>query len=171
MINIIAHTNGKYAVTDKGEVISYLVNPHGKFLKQYISEGGYLHVCLKMDTGKFVNQYVHRLVAEAFIPNTNNLPCVNHIDCNPANNCVDNLEWCDWKYNNNFGEHNKKLAAGMAKGGKPRRVAKIDDQGNIQAVYYSIKEAARSVDKENWNSIAAQISYICNKKRGHHTAG
>lgn len=42
---------------------------------------------------------VHRLVAEAFIPNPNNYKIVNHKDCNPLNNKVDNLEWCDSKHN------------------------------------------------------------------------
>lgn len=171
MTAIIPHTNGKYAITTKGEVISYLVNPDGKYLHTYLGEGGYLHVCLKMETGKFVNHYVHRLVAQAFIPNPSNLACVNHKDENPANNCVENLEWCDWKYNNNFGAHNKKLALSTKLvGGKPRRIAKLDEQGEIQEVYYSIKEAARSVDNDNWNSIAAQISYVCNNKKGHLTA-
>lgn len=46
---------------------------------------------------------VHRLVAETFIDNPNNLSEVNHIDEDKSNNCVDNLEWCDRKYNNNYG--------------------------------------------------------------------
>lgn len=47
--------------------------------------------------------YIHRLVAQAFIPNPDNLPCVNHKDENPNNNNVDNLEWCTQKYNCNYG--------------------------------------------------------------------
>ena len=53
---------------------------------------------------------VHRLVAEAFIPNPNNLPFVNHKDENPSNNCVDNLEWCTNEYNLNYGNAHKKQA-------------------------------------------------------------
>lgn len=61
---------------------------------------GYLRVMLGRKNGHFL---VHRLVAEAFIPNPDNLPCVNHKDENKLNNRVDNLEWCNYKYNSNYG--------------------------------------------------------------------
>lgn len=65
---------------------------------------GYRQVTLQ--TGeKQVCRRVCRLIAKTFIPNPNNLPCVNHKDENKENDCVKNLEWCTYKYNNNYGDH------------------------------------------------------------------
>ena len=90
----------------------YLIDTNGniynkrtmKKLKDRDNGRGYRAVCLYNSEGKMVHKYVHRLVAETFIPNPNNLPEVNLIDENKANNSVDNLEWCDRKYNNIYGE-------------------------------------------------------------------
>jgi len=76
----------------------------GKTLKAHKMNDGYMRVVLysgKRDKHK--NFPVHRLVASAFIPNPDNLPCINHKDENRSNNCVDNLEWCTHKYNSNYG--------------------------------------------------------------------
>lgn len=62
-------------------------------LAPYVTEKGYLKVGLFKD-GKNHKKRIHRLVAEAFIPNPHNLPQVNHKDGNPKNNSVTNLEWC-----------------------------------------------------------------------------
>lgn len=66
---------------------------------------GYLQVALMAKNGKKKNELVHRLVALAFIDNPNNLPQVNHMDENKVNNCIENLEWCNAKYNSNYGTH------------------------------------------------------------------
>ena len=70
---------------------------------------GYLQVRLFKD-GKSKNYYLHRLVAVAFIPNPDNLPQVNHRNEIKTDNCVDNLEWCDAKYNSNYGTKNQRIA-------------------------------------------------------------
>ena len=69
---------------------------------------GYLHVNLYKN-GTRKSYLVHRLVALSFIENTNNYMEINHIDENKHNNCVENLEWCTRKYNNNYGLHKIKM--------------------------------------------------------------
>ena len=88
----------------------------GRILKSYTYRGGYLFVQLSSN-GKLKHHLVHRLIAQAFIPNPDNLPQINHKDEVKSNNCVDNLEWCDSKYNVNYGtrkirERNTKLKNG-----------------------------------------------------------
>ena len=75
----------------------------GKELKLYKNRNGYLQSALIFN-GKVKLMYVHRIVAEAFLCNPKNLKCVNHKDENKTNNSVENLEWCDYKYNNNYGK-------------------------------------------------------------------
>lgn len=73
----------------------------GRILKQQ-NCGGYKVVPL-CKNGKECQKKIHRLVAEAFIENPNNLPIINHKDENKSNNVVENLEWCNSKYNSNYG--------------------------------------------------------------------
>lgn len=70
----------------------------GTILKPQDNGKGYLRVQLKQD-GRVSRQYVHRLVAMAFIENKECKPCINHIDNNPYNNNVENLEWCTHQEN------------------------------------------------------------------------
>lgn len=102
---------GLYQVSNFGSVKSLNYNHTGKekILSTGKVSGGYLSVQLyKNGKGKMYS--VHRLVAQAFIPNPLNLPQVNHKDENPSNNHVDNLEWCDQKYNNNYGTRLQKVS-------------------------------------------------------------
>ncbi len=68
-----------------------LIKP--KILKAWDNGNGYMVVTISVNK-KRKNKYVHRLVAEAFIPNPENKPQVNHIDNNRSNNIISNLEWC-----------------------------------------------------------------------------
>ena len=74
---------------------------------------GYLKVNLYKNS-KQKRCYIHRLVAQAFIPNPDDLPVINHKDENPSNNCADNLEWCTQEYNTNYGTRNFKIASNQS---------------------------------------------------------
>ena len=80
---------GLYAVTSCGKVWSY---KRKKFLEPWKTHNGYLMVNL-WKNGKGKNHYIHRLVAEAYIPNPENLPDVDHIDNDKTHNYVNNLQW------------------------------------------------------------------------------
>ena len=86
----------------------------GKLLKPQFNNKGYKRVNL-CKNGNINWAFVHRLVAEAFIPNPNNYPVVNHKDENPKNNCVENLEWCTQKYNMNWNGVMKKVGLKLRK--------------------------------------------------------
>ena len=85
----IKNYEGLYAITSCGKVWSYRTK---KFLKPYGNKNGYLRVDLRKDKER--KQFlIHRLVAEAYIPNPNNYDTVDHIDFDRTNNCVNNLQW------------------------------------------------------------------------------
>ena len=99
---------GIYEVSDQGRVKSI---GYGKerILRPVRNNNGYLLVGLRKNREQ--KWYlVHRLVAQAFIPNPDNLPQVNHKDENKTNNSVQNLEWCDRKYNCNYGTRNQRIS-------------------------------------------------------------
>ena len=80
-----------------------------RFVKPSDNGNGYLRFNWKLN-GRSKTVYLHRLVAEYFIPNPNSLNEINHKDENKQNNCVDNLEWCDHKYNCKYGTRNDRSA-------------------------------------------------------------
>lgn len=120
-----------------------------KILKLNKHREGYLYAQLIVD-GKLIPIGIHRLVAMAFIPNPDNLPLINHKDENKENNCVDNLEWCDKNYNNNYGTRNERIS-NAKKDKKPseeaiekhkKKIIQMDLEGNIVKIWDSIKDAA-----------------------------
>lgn len=98
---------GYYQVSNKGRIKGIrLMYQHTeeRILKPFSNQkgSGYLKVKIYKDT-VMKPAYVHRLVANAFLPNPNNYPDINHKDENPHNNSVDNLEWCNESYNMSYG--------------------------------------------------------------------
>lgn len=91
----IKNYEGLYAITSCGKVWSYRKK---KFLEPVISNRGYLIVALYKD-GQYKWYSIHRLVAEAYIPNPDNLPQVDHIDNDKTHNYVNNLQWITNKDN------------------------------------------------------------------------
>ena len=99
---------GLYDVSDQGRVRSLKFGKE-RILKQLRTPKGYLLVGLRKNRERKMCK-VHRLVAQAFIPNPDNLPEVNHKDEDKENNSVQNLEWCDRKYNVNYGTRNDRCS-------------------------------------------------------------
>lgn len=88
-----------YMVSDKGRIMSFK-KKKPSILRTTIQESGYEYVSLSQN-GHCLSRRVHRLVANAFLPNPANLPEINHKDGNPLNNNVTNLEWCSQEFNLN----------------------------------------------------------------------
>lgn len=97
---------GLYQVSNLGRVKSFYTN---RILKCSTHPQGYLTVTLCKDSTKYTKK-IHRLVAQAFIPNPDNKPEVNHIDENKTNNNLSNLEWSTRKENVNHGTRNKRAS-------------------------------------------------------------
>lgn len=97
-------------VNDNGR--KYIKPLKAKQMKQSMHTKGYKTVSLTKD-GKTKGMFVHRIVAEAFIPNEQNLPFVNHKDEDKTNNFVENLEWCTNEYNLNYGTARKRQARAL----------------------------------------------------------
>ena len=95
---------GMYQVSNLGRIksLNYSRTNKEKIMKPSLTTNGYLRVVLRKD-GKSFTRAVHRLVAEAFLPNVDNLEEVNHKDECKTNNSLNNLEWCNRKYNINYG--------------------------------------------------------------------
>lgn len=149
---------GLYQVSNLGRVKSLNFNHTNeeKILKPKKERKGYLRIGIyKNNIQKYYS--VHRLVAEAFLSNTNNFPEVNHRDENKENNCVSNLEWCDKKYNCNYGTRNKRRVEKQSK-----QVFQLDLQGNFIKEWESTMECGRN------GFIQSQISLCCNGKRNKH---
>lgn len=156
-----------YSIWDNGDIYSHfkrydkqwiiLKEPYRK-LKFNKNKKGYLKVCLGIGNNKHKTISVHRLVGLAFIPNPENKPQINHIDCNKENNNVENLEWvtnqenhkhkCDNGLNVvNSGEKHYMKLRGYKEGDHHccKKVYQYDLEGNFIASYKSVTLASKAI--------------------------
>ena len=135
---------GLYEVSSIGRVRSVkrnlVMHPHPR-------RHGYLAVMLYGKGGHKTRNFkqfsVHRLVAEAFIPNPNGLPEVNHIDEDKTNNRVENLQWVSHIDNTNYGTAQKRRAEKLRNGSKSVAIYQYTKDGRLVAVYPSLAEVHR----------------------------
>ena len=120
----------------------------GKILKQFKNNSGYMRVQLCYNH-KSIGKSVHRLVAEAFIDNSNNYKCVNHINGIKTDNRVENLEFCTYSHNNR-----EAFKLGLNKNIK--KVNQYDLQNNFIKQWNCIREAERKL-----NILSSSISRCC----------
>lgn len=150
----IKNYEGLYAITEDGKVWSYRSN---KFLKPKTTSCGYLSVQLSKNS-TIKEYYVHRIVADAFLPNSNNLPQVNHKDEDKTNNTIGNLEFCTAAYNINFGNGHKQSAT------KHKKLVYCVE---LNKTFNSLKEAAEEL--ELWaNNISHCLSGRYSTCGGYH---
>ena len=159
---------GLYKVSDRGNVYSVErigVNGNkigGRMLKPWYDRYGYIRVSLRKN-GIKKNKRVHRLVAEAFIPNPNNLPEVNHMDENKTNNELSNLEWCTRKHNNNHGTIIERSAQARSK-----KVRAVNVETGEVLTFDSTQEAGRKgYSCGNVSQASRGIYYGGNLYRGY----
>lgn len=136
---------GLYQVSNFGNVR----NKKFKILKPRKNKNGYFQVNLSKNN-KHKNYYVHRLVAIMFLKNEYDYPCINHKDENKLNNNINNLEWCSYSYNNNYG---------IMKNLCSKVILQYDKNYNLIKEWNSINEIER-----NLNIFHGSISKCCQGK-------
>ena len=162
---------GLYQVSNTGRVKSlertvwnnkgYYKTVPERILKGRKTRVGYLRVQLYKNN-KAKNCYVHRLVAQAFLENIDNLPEVNHIDENKQNNCIENLEWCSHSYNNTYNDKAKKAGKKIAKKLRGRKLSeetikKLSESRKRKPVYSIDKESGLTTYWESTMEASRQL--------------
>ena len=134
---------GLYQVSDCG-IVKSLKFGKERILKPGTDGNGYLFVYLYKNRKKKMCK-VHRLVCQTFLPNPNNLPQVNHKDEDKTNNKVDNLEWCDRKYNNNYGTRIQRINEKNTNGKCSKPVIQFTKDGKIVKEWKSTRDVERNL--------------------------
>ena len=135
---------GLYQVSNLGRIKSLVKNgcKQEKITTGALRKDGYMMIYLSKN-GKKKYHSVHRIVAKVFIPNPNNLPYVNHKNENKADNRAINLEWCDAKYNVNYGTCIARRAKAQTNRHGAISVIQYSLVGSVIAEYPSMMEASR----------------------------
>ena len=180
---------GLYAASKDGRIWSYpkpRSSKNGKWLKQqkYTNSKDRIKPRLHYNVPLYKNKkrklfQVHRLIAQTFVPNPSNLPQINHKDCNPLNNNIDNLEWCDGFGNmqhaavmgliNQLSKNLQKARSrngkkmGPINGMKSRRMFTMAEAECIRKIHQITKKSYRSIARA-YNCSANTIINICNYK-------
>lgn len=170
----IEEYKGAYQVSNLGQVKALeRIDNSGHLRKEMVlkqnDSRGYKTVILYKN-GKPKSFQVHRLVAIAFIPNPNNLPQVNHKDENPGNNIVENLEWCDNRYNCGFGTRNKRIS----KNATGKHINRIDisrkvKQYSLSGTFIKEWESAAEIERQTGFD-ASSIGKCCRNIPKYKTA-
>lgn len=158
---------GLYKINNNGTIISY-GRKNQIIKKTCVSKNGYCRVVLSKNN-KIKNYLIHRLVAETFIPNPNNYECVNHKDENKLNNNVENLEWCTFTYNINYGTRTKRIAEKIRITHKGRHFSpKTEFKKSMGAikVYNATTNRIYSSMQEAFKETGVPTSNICNCCKG-----
>ena len=129
----------------------------GKVLSPVKSNLGYLLVSLYLNKNMKIIT-VHKLVAQAFIENPDNLPEINHKDEDKTNNSVDNLEWCTRKYNINYGSRNIRRRETLIKNGSWTGLSRKESMKKYSKKYYQenrdrIRERQKEYSQDNKEKI------------------
>lgn len=135
----IDKTEGRYKISSLGRVVSFL-NGH-KLLTIKTSKNGYMKINISRNNKYKLSSLVHRLVAEAFIPNPNNKPCIDHINGNRRDNNVNNLSWVTYHENSLNPITLSRLRESVLINAKA--ILRIKD-GKIENSFSSLREAERN---------------------------
>lgn len=136
-----------YEISNYGRIKSFKKNQE-KILSPSKDKDGYKQIILHNNDG-IKRFYVHRLVAIHFIPNPNNYKIVNHKDETKDNNVVDNLEWCNTKYNINWGTRNNRMIETRKKNKgltAPKSIVQTSINGEKIKEWNSACECARELN-------------------------
>ena len=156
-----------YYITDTGDVYSRSYRNTGRIkkLKPSLTKHGYLQVCLYYGD-KSKRFRIHQLVAETFLLNPENKPCINHINGQKDDNRVENLEFCTYSENTTHFYHTLGYKRPSGKNNSRSKIILQIKNGKVIAEFYGAADASKQTGINRANIVAC-----CNGRKWHHTAG